>query len=433
MNSVHAETAWLREARERIVRDWWAALSRRSFPPDRARGYQLLDALVERLDAPAAPGPSLPPVLETIYSLDEALVSLACLREATIGQMERDGLEPSHPLLGIMNAQLDQWMIGLSQTRHAQIQEALTALNRDLGQRLAEQSRSARDTMLRLESLERTKSDFISIAAHELKTPLTLIRGYASIVAEEARKLDVPRVGDLTQGILQGADRLGKLIDDLIDAATIDLDALELHRGPVFLGKLVTMAIAEVYAEAPGRHHRVSTYGLNELPTMEGDTQRLHQAFLQMIGNAMKFTPDGGRIDISGRLLYAGNGVEISPFVELLICDTGIGIAPQDCQLIFEKFYRTGELSLHSTSKARFKGAGPGLGLTIARGIIRAHGGTVWVESPGYDEARCPGACFHVILPTRAGPNASQTEALLHQGTLTPKDAAGDNSESAKE
>jgi signal transduction histidine kinase len=420
MRILIPELAWLRAERERIVRDWWAALSRRSFPPDRERGYRLLDALAESLEAPATPAPSVPQALESVYGLEEALVSLACLREAITHRQDQNSAEPAQDLVRAIGAQIDQWMIGLSRARYERSQDALTALNRDLGQRLAEQSRTARDALLRLEVLERTKSDFVSIAAHELKTPLTLIRGYASIVIEEAKKSEHPRLSELTSGILQGAERLGKLIDDLIDTATIDLGTLELHRGTVFLGKLVTMAIAEVYAEAPGRHHHISVHQLSDLPTIEGDTQRLHQVLLHLIGNAMKFTPDGGRIDISGRLLYSGAGDDRNHFVELRIADTGIGIAPDDCQVIFEKFYRTGDPSLHSTSRARFKGAGPGLGLTIARGIVRAHGGVIWAESPGYDEDKCPGATLCIVLPTKAGQSAAFTEGLLRQGALLP-------------
>jgi signal transduction histidine kinase len=85
--------------------------------------------------------------------------------------------------------------------------------------------------------------------------------------------------------------------------------------------------------------------------------------------------------------------------VEVLFADTGIGIDRNDQTLIFEKFYRVGAVELHSTGTTKFKGAGPGLGLTIAKGVIQAHGGKIWVESPGHDEEDLPGSTFHVILP----------------------------------
>jgi signal transduction histidine kinase len=94
--------------------------------------------------------------------------------------------------------------------------------------------------------------------------------------------------------------------------------------------------------------------------------------------------------------------------VEIVVSDTGIGIAPEELERIFEKFYRVGDVLLHSTGRTKFKGAGPGLGLTIARGIVEAHGGRIWAESPGYDEETCPGGEFHIVLPVQ--PRASLFE-----------------------
>ena len=85
--------------------------------------------------------------------------------------------------------------------------------------------------------------------------------------------------------------------------------------------------------------------------------------------------------------------------MEVQVRDTGIGIDPEYLELIFEKFYQTGKTALHSTGKTTFKGGGPGLGLSIARGVIQAHGGRIWAESKGHDEAACPGSCFHILLP----------------------------------
>jgi signal transduction histidine kinase len=111
--------------------------------------------------------------------------------------------------------------------------------------------------------------------------------------------------------------------------------------------------------------------------------------------NAIKFTPDGGSITIGGRYI---NGNE-PPQVEIAIRDTGIGIDPALHKLIFEKFNQTGDFLLHSSGKTKFKGGGPGLGLAIARGIVEAHGGRIWVESPGYNEKSFPGSTFFVSLP----------------------------------
>jgi signal transduction histidine kinase len=88
-----------------------------------------------------------------------------------------------------------------------------------------------------------------------------------------------------------------------------------------------------------------------------------------------------------------------TPEVEIAVQDTGIGIDPQDHELVFEKFYQTGDILLHSSGKTKFKGGGPGLGLAIARGIVEAHGGRIWLESPGHNEKTYPGTTFYVRLP----------------------------------
>ena len=111
------------------------------------------------------------------------------------------------------------------------------------------------------------------------------------------------------------------------------------------------------------------------------DMQRLVQALRNIVTNAIKFTPDGGRIDITASLQSGEN--EAGDYVLIAISDTGVGIEPENLALIFEKFYRAYDPSLHSTGTYKFMGAGPGLGLTIAKGVIEGHGGKVWAESSG--------------------------------------------------
>ncbi len=103
-----------------------------------------------------------------------------------------------------------------------------------------------------------------------------------------------------------------------------------------------------------------------------GDGERLYQALRNVVSNSIKFTPDHGKITMDGRLLPG--------FIEVTVTDTGIGIDPDDQNRIFEKFGRVGSVSLHSSGKTKYKGGGPGLGLPIAKGIIEAHGGAIWVE-----------------------------------------------------
>ena len=254
------------------------------------------------------------------------------------------------------------------------------------------------EAQIQLRRLDKSKSDFISIAAHELKTPLTLIQGYTAILKETLTGNE-PKISPevLLNGIETGIRRLREIIDDMIDVSLIDNEMLSLSYQPVWIDRLIENIVDEFEEVARSRNLNLRFKrfpGCNEM--LLGDPERLLQAYRNVIANGIKFTPDGGTITIEGRTLPG--------FVEIIVKDTGIGIALEDQRVIFEKFGRIGNNALHSTSKTGYKGGGPGLGLPIAKGIIEAHGGTIWVESEGYDEIKCPGSAFHILLPLRKQP-----------------------------
>lgn len=260
---------------------------------------------------------------------------------------------------------------------------------------LADVSKELESAQSELKKLDKSKSDFISVAAHELKTPLTLIEGYANMLREEFPANDFPRVSVMLGGIANGTTRLREIIDDMIDVSLIDMDILELHLQPVWLNRLVDIVVAELEPAAKARELSIDVQDFEDKnkPVL-GDPERLHQVFRNIIVNAIKFTPDGGTVTIRVRSL--------PEFFDVQIEDTGIGIDPDDMDRVFERFAPIGDVALHSSSKTKFKGGGPGLGLAIARGIVEAHGGNVWAESEGYDEEKYPGTTFHVLVPTQS-------------------------------
>jgi signal transduction histidine kinase len=249
----------------------------------------------------------------------------------------------------------------------------------------------------KLERLDHSKSNFISVAAHELKTPLTLIEGYTAMMNDIARNNSSDRMDLLIDGVNNGIRRLRTIVDDMIDVSLIDNNLLALTFQPFWLSQLFNLARNELVASIISRKQ---TLELRPFPGNDqmlfGDPERLYQAFRNLLRNAIKYTPDSGTIIVDGRTLPG--------FIEVTVADTGIGISPEDQETIFEKFGQLGNASLHSSGKTKFKGGGPGLGLPIARGIIEAHGGTIWVESAGHDEKSCPGSTFHVLLPIRTEP-----------------------------
>jgi signal transduction histidine kinase len=139
-----------------------------------------------------------------------------------------------------------------------------------------------------------------------------------------------------------------------------------------------------------------------KLPEVEADVEALQKVFYQVLINAIKYTPDGGMVRVDGRFHPPNNNsVQSVGEVEIIISDSGVGIAPEIRELIFEKFYQTGEVMLHSSGKTSFKGGGAGLGLAIAKGIVVAHNGRIWAESEGHDEDLLPGSRFHIVLPVK--------------------------------
>jgi len=262
----------------------------------------------------------------------------------------------------------------------------------------------------RLEILDRVKTDFITIASHELRTPLTQVRGYADLLRamNEETGLSREQTREIAGNIIRASARLESVIAAMLDASQLEISGLQLMLVPTNMQAILDTAVGQFGNALRQRNLLLKMRGIEALPSLRGDYRRLVQAFANLIGNAIKYTPDHGTVTIEGTIIPGGDGAE---FVEVVIADTGIGIEPQFHQLIFEKFFRIGDPELHSTGMTKFKGAGPGLGLHIAKGVVEAHGGSIWVESEGEDEERLPGSRFHVILPTVPPWWQGQTEA----------------------
>lgn len=256
---------------------------------------------------------------------------------------------------------------------------------------------------------ENERVGFMSVVAHELKTPLTVIEGYTSMLKMDLPDTINPRVALMVQGIESGMLRLRELVQDMIDVSLIEMHLLNLEMQPVWLRRL--MSIAEFDAGEAVRQRNlkleIKRETLPAAPTV-GDPEWLLKVFHKILANAIKYTPDGGQITVSCQ--------ELAHFVDIIIEDSGIGIAPENLERIFEKYPTIGDVTRHSSGKTKFKGGGPGLGLVIARGIMEAHGGTVWAESPGLDEQKCPGSRFHLLVPMVAPPKDLLSQAAIGSG-----------------
>lgn len=260
--------------------------------------------------------------------------------------------------------------------------------------RVAHISSEMEKVQKRMERVDRSKSAFISVAAHELKTPITLIEGYASMMDDLIQQGKGTNLDSLLAGMNTGIERLRSIVDDMIDVSMIDNNLLQLNFQPIQVSQMLSALSLEI---EPVLRTRKLTVNIRDFEGNKEwiyiDPTRITQALRNVIHNAIKYTPDGGTITIDGR--------KLSGFIEVIVADTGIGISTEDQATIFEKFGQLGRVDLHSSGKTKFKGGGPGLGLPIARGILEAHGGSIWVQSDGHDEKRNPGSTFHILIPAR--------------------------------
>ena len=270
-------------------------------------------------------------------------------------------------------------------------------------------------TASEMERLNQMKNSFMGLASHELKTPLTIIMGYVELLLSEREEpLDEDTV-KLIRHIAKASDRLSEIVRDIVDVSMIDGRTVDLVSRYVDINVLVMRAANNVEQYINQREQVLSLNLAEDLPLIKCDFERIVQAIGNVLNNAIKFTPDKGRIIVETKLVlrprvpekFASVGAdglctlsnEQIPYIEIAIYDSGIGIAEEEQEAIFEKFYEVGEVEEHSTGKVAFKSRGAGLGLSIVKGIIDLHGGAVWVESPGYDPDIMPGSTFYLLLP----------------------------------
>jgi PAS domain S-box-containing protein len=260
-----------------------------------------------------------------------------------------------------------------------------------------------------LARLNRMKDSFLGLASHELKTPLTVIMGYSELITTDMADRVDKTVLEMVVNIANAAARLDNIIKDMVDVSMIDEKRLQLKMEDIQLNRLIESAVSELRFFFSMRNQEVVVNLDETIPTIKGDALRLMQLLSNILGNAIKFTPDGGRITVATSAKYLLRGVpgnESTPsgrehhlFLEITVTDTGIGIDREDQMRVFDKFYEVGNIQEHSSGKVAFKAKGAGLGLSIAKGIVDMHGGEIWVESTGYNPERLAGSTFHILLP----------------------------------
>ncbi len=247
-----------------------------------------------------------------------------------------------------------------------------------------------------LRQLDRNKLEFIQVAAHELRTPLTVLKGYVDLLGSINDIRDNATLNGVMEGINNGVNRLHEIVNAMLDVNRIDNQTFKISFVPVPLKRVFSEVAGDFTQALAERNIELIIEQEPDTPLINAEPVLLQKALSHLIVNAIKYTPNGGKVKLRSRSITMENN---TPGVEFSVKDTGIGLDPEHHELIFEKFYQVGDVAIHSSGKTSFKGGGPGLGLAIVRGVAKAHGGKVWVESKGCDEINFPGCTFYLQMP----------------------------------
>ncbi len=229
----------------------------------------------------------------------------------------------------------------------------------------------------KLDQVESMRRRLLGDVSHELRTPLTAIKGSMEGLMDGV----LPANAETFQQIHAEADRLNRLVDDLQELSRVEARAYQLDLHPLEVSSLVQTVTKRLASQAESKRISLDVELTPNLPPVLADEDRLIQVLTNLTGNALQYTPEGGRVKVGAR--------RINNEIQFFIRDTGIGIPPEHLPRLFDRLYRVDK------SRSRQAGGGSGIGLTIARALVEAQSGHIWVESAG--EGR--GSTFHFTLP----------------------------------
>jgi len=265
------------------------------------------------------------------------------------------------------------------------VEELRATVNRAIERRLL------RRRLVELEEVDRLKTQFLSMASHELRTPLTAVSGFIQVArrrlvrsAERDQPADwkeeATRAAETLELAQRQSRRLGRLVDELLDVSRLQLGRVEMHRGELDLVTTLREVVDRV--RLLGTSHTFELHDHAKTAQVYADRDRIDQVFENLLGNAVKYSPDGGVVAV---VVQRENGE-----AHVSVTDRGIGISPEELDQVFNLFYR-------SPDPRAGQVGGLGLGLYISREIVMQHGGKLWAESSGQ------GSTFHVTLPLAEG------------------------------
>ena len=239
-----------------------------------------------------------------------------------------------------------------------------------------------------LRELDRMKTELLSTVSHELRTPLGSIKGYATTLLTHGNKLRKDEQREFLEIIDSEADRLRGLIENLLDLSRLEAGVLRIDRQPARLGRIAREVTRKV--QLASAQHEIRLQWPEDDPLVNADTQRIYQVLQNLITNAVKYSPDGGCITLTGHVNRRELVIEVA--------DEGLGLPAAEIDRIFDRFHRV------QNEVSRGIG-GTGLGLAICKGLVEAHGGRIWAESEGEGK----GSIFRFTLPVLSEPQEATT------------------------
>jgi signal transduction histidine kinase len=346
-------------------------------------------------------------ILAWIKALDvEALVPIHT-EDEWIGlfalSQKRSGASFSDEEIELLSILADQTSVAL---QNARLVESLTKIDNQL-RRVKASKNTALD---KIEQIKKSASDIISIKAHELRSPLTVVSGYTQLLANDSALMKDEYYAELIKGILSGSDRLQNIIENMKATASIAPSNLNIGTQPISLYTIVDNICRDLQGKVQARKITLSHDNLSDIPAVYGDSEALKKVFEILINYAMTHTPSGGKITLTGRHIPPRSDILKWEGAEIIVCDTGIGIDSEAKDRVFQEHKNPFMADFSLLDEIADSEERPGEQLAIVRSIIEAHNGRVWVERMEKDTEHLPGSEFHVVLPLEQQSNPTQPE-----------------------
>lgn len=279
----------------------------------------------------------------------------------------------------------------------------LESINRELSEQYDVIKRSYDE----INRLNKAKDTVLGILSHELNTPVTILKGYLDTLL--SGKFDLqPDVLTMLNSSKKSLQTLAQLIEEMLDYVKVESGKVVIKKVPFPLINILNVIYAEVQTYLKEREITIESDVKTDI-LVEIDGLWFKKAILNIITNSIKFTPNGKKIKVSAALVDKDSlffpthvfdkPAESDKYVVIKIADEGVGIDYNELNDIFDKFYESGDIKTHSTSKHKFQAKGLGMGLSLSKQVIRLHDGVVYAESIGYDPKLCPGSAFTIVLP----------------------------------